>query len=45
MAEKLVVKSFVAGITGEEEERFGKPPTDLMKINSIYHKWMDVAIS
>lgn len=44
MAEKLVVTSFVAGITGEEDKRFGKPPTDLVDVKSIYHKWM-VAIS
>lgn len=40
MAEKLVIKSFVDGISGKEDGRFGKAPTDLVSVKSLYHKWM-----
>lgn len=40
VAEKLVVTNFVSGITGDEEVRYGKPPTDFVQVRSIYHKWM-----
>jgi hypothetical protein len=40
-AERLVTTSFVAGISGEETERFGKPPADVVRVQSVFHKWMD----
>jgi hypothetical protein len=41
VAERLVVTSFVKGIKGEEENKYGEPPTDMVGIQSIFHKWMD----
>lgn len=38
MAEKLVVTSFVAGITGEKA--LGNPPEGLVQLKSVFHKWM-----
>jgi hypothetical protein len=40
VAERLVITSFVSGITGEDEERFGPPPTDVVRLQSVFHKWM-----
>lgn len=41
-AERLVVAAYISGITGEEgtEKRFGKPPTDVVQVKSVFHKWM-----
>ncbi|GAX20114.1 hypothetical protein FisN_17Lh067 [Fistulifera solaris] len=41
VAERLVITSFVKGIKGEEENKYGEPPTDILGIQSIFHKWMD----
>ena len=43
-AEKLVITNYVAGISGEETERFGKPPTDVVRVQSVFHKWMDASM-
>lgn len=41
VAERLVITSYVAGLTGKEPERFGhEAPIDLVQIESMYHKWM-----
>lgn len=42
VAERLVITSFVKGIQGEEEEgdKYGDAPTDVVEIQSIFHKWM-----
>lgn len=40
-AEKLVITSFVKGIQGEEGNKYGEAPTDVVDIQSIFHKWMD----
>ena len=40
MAEKLVVTAFVAGMTGEETEKYGKAPLDVVRVTSLFHKWM-----
>lgn len=40
MAEKLVVKAFVSGITGEENAKYGQAPLDVVRVTSLYHKWM-----
>jgi hypothetical protein len=40
-SEKLVVLSFVKRVTGEELEKTSPPPTDVVKLTSIFHKWMD----
>ena len=39
-AERLVVTAFVAGITGEEKEKYGKAPLDVVQVTSLFHKWM-----
>lgn len=44
IAERLVVTSFVKGMKGEEENKYGEPPTDMVEIQSIFHKWMDNGI-
>ncbi|GAX13138.1 hypothetical protein FisN_17Hh067 [Fistulifera solaris] len=41
VAERLIITSFVKGIKGEEENKYGTPPTDVVGIQSIFHKWMD----
>jgi hypothetical protein len=38
--EKLVVSAYCSGIKGEEDERFGKSPSDIVAIESIFHRWM-----
>lgn len=43
-AERLVITSFVKGIKGEEENKYGEAPTDMVGIQSIFHKWMDNGI-
>ena len=43
-AERLVITSYVAGISGEQTERFGEPPTDVVRVQSVFHKWMDASI-
>jgi hypothetical protein len=40
MSEKLVVTAYVAGITGEEGDKYGRPPLDHVRVTSLYHKWM-----
>ena len=40
MAERLVVTAFVSGITGEETDKYGQAPTNLVRVTSLYHKWM-----
>ena len=40
MAEKLIVNAFVAGITGEEPEKYGALPVDTVRVTSLFHKWM-----
>jgi len=40
MSEKLIVTNFVAAISGEEQSRFGQPPTDFVQVKSLYHKWL-----
>jgi hypothetical protein len=39
-AERLVVTAYVAGITGEEREKYGSPPIDQVYVTSVFHKWM-----
>jgi hypothetical protein len=39
-AERLVVTAFVAGITGEEVEKYGRPPIDQVYVTSVFHKWL-----
>jgi len=38
--EKLVVQSFVQGISGENDEKTGKAPTDLVSVQSVFHPWL-----
>lgn len=38
--EKLVVSAYCSGIKGEQDERFGKSPSDMVSIESIFHRWM-----
>jgi hypothetical protein len=40
MSEKLAVTSFVSGMTGEELDKYGRSPLDLVRVTSLYHKWM-----
>jgi len=40
IAERLVVTSYVSGLTGKETERFGEPPLDAVRVQSMFHKWM-----
>lgn len=40
VAERLIVTNYVKGISGEEMEKYGKAPLDLIRIQSIFHKWM-----
>jgi len=40
MAEKLVVLAYVSGITGEETNKYGQAPVDMVQVESIFHKWM-----
>jgi hypothetical protein len=40
VAERLVITSYVSGITGKDDERFGPPPTDVVRMQSVFHKWM-----
>ena len=38
--EKLVVLAYCSGIKGLEDDRFGKSPSDVVAIESIFHLWM-----
>jgi hypothetical protein len=38
--EKLVVLAYCSGIKGQEDDRFGKSPSDVVAIESIFHLWM-----
>lgn len=40
MAEKLVITAFVAGITGEDDDKYGLLLGEFVSVSSIYHKWM-----
>jgi hypothetical protein len=39
-SEKLVVQSFVKGISGEEADKTGVAPTYFVAVESFFHKWM-----
>ena len=39
-SEKMVVQAFVKGISGEENERTGIAPTDVVAVESVFHKWL-----
>lgn len=39
-AEKLAITAFVSGITGEETEKYGKAPLDVVQVTSFVHNWM-----
>jgi hypothetical protein len=40
-SEKLIVQTFVKGISGQDDEsRFGTAPTDAVAIASVFHKWL-----
>jgi hypothetical protein len=41
-AEKLVVQGFVKGISGEENDKTSPPPTDVVMVESVFHKWLQV---
>ena len=41
-AEKLVVQAFVKGISGEEDGKASPPPTDVVTVESVFHKWLQV---
>ena len=38
--EKLVVLAYCSGIKGDEDARFGKSLSDVVAIDSIFHRWM-----
>lgn len=38
--EKLVVQAYVQGISGESDGKTGKAPTDLVSVESVFHKWL-----
>ena len=38
--EKLVVQAYCDGITGKDEARTGKAPTDYVAVSSVFHKWL-----
>jgi hypothetical protein len=39
-SEKLVILAFIRRVTGEEQEKTIPPPTDVVTLSSIFHKWM-----
>lgn len=39
-SEKLVVLAFIKRVTGEETDKTSPPPTDVVTLSSIFHKWM-----
>ena len=39
-SEKLVVQSFMKRISGEEVDPTSPAPTDIVSIESVFHKWM-----
>lgn len=39
-SEKLVVQSFVKRITGEDVDPTSPPPTDVVSMESVFHKWI-----
>ena len=40
VSEKMVVQSFVKGISGEEAGKTGAAPTYFVAVESFFHKWM-----
>ena len=39
-SEKLIVQSFVKGISGDDVDTTGKAPSDVVVVESFFHKWM-----
>jgi len=39
-SERLVVQAYVKGVSGEEPKLFGSPPNDVVKVSSVFHKWL-----
>jgi hypothetical protein len=39
-AERLVVTAYISGISGKDDDRYGRSPVDQVRVESIYHKWM-----
>ncbi len=39
-SERLVVQAYVKGVSGEERKLFGAPPDDVVRVSSVFHKWM-----
>lgn len=40
-SEKLIIQALVKAFAGEEDERIPVAPTDLVLVESIFHKWLD----
>jgi hypothetical protein len=43
-SEKQVVQAYVKGISGEEVEKTGEPPIDVISLDSVFHKWMQLRL-
>ena len=41
-SEKLVVQAFVKGIAGETPDKTSPAPVDVVVLESVFHKWLDV---
>ncbi len=39
-SERLVVQAYVKGVSGEEGKLYGTPPSDVVAVSSVFHKWM-----
>lgn len=39
-SEKQIVQAYVKGISGEDKDRSGLAPTEVVNIESVFHKWL-----
>lgn len=44
-SEKLIIQSYMKAFAGDEDERIPAAPTDVVSVESVFHKWLDKQVT